>query len=239
MQELEDCLQKAQSARHRLIVSDGVFSMDGIIADIPAMVELADKYDALLMIDDSHAVGFIGPNGAGTPDHYGMPERVDLLSGTFGKAMGGAAGGYIAGPKPLVEMLRQKARPYLFSNALPPAIVAATLEALELVKNGRQLREKLQQNAMYFREKMSAAGFELVAGSHPIIPVMLGDAVLAQKFAAAMLEDAIYVTAFAFPVVPKGKARIRTQMSAAHTQKDLASAIEAFKKVGKSFGVIK
>ncbi|MCB1754279.1 MAG: glycine C-acetyltransferase [Gammaproteobacteria bacterium] len=238
MQALEACLQQAQSARHRLIVSDGVFSMDGIIADIPAMAALAEKYDALLMIDDSHAVGFVGPNGAGTPDHYGLQDRVDLLSGTFGKAMGGAAGGYIAGPAPLVEMLRQRARPYLFSNALPPAIVAATLKALELVKSGQPLRDKLQENAVYFREKMTAAGFELVAGSHPIIPVMLGDAVLAQKFAAAMLDEGVYVTAFAFPVVPKGQARIRTQMSAAHEREDLERAVRAFTTVGQTLGVI-
>ena len=238
MPELESCLQRAQASRHRIIVTDGVFSMDGIIADIPRLVELAQEYDALLMVDDSHAVGFVGPNGAGTPDHYGLADKVDLLSGTFGKALGGAAGGYIAGPKPLVEMLRQRARPYLFSNALVPAVVAATIAALDLVEQGSEQRRALRHNADYFRGKMTAAGFDLVPGEHPIIPVMLGDAVLAQRFASAMLEQGVYVTAFAFPVVPKGQARIRTQMSAAHSREDLDKAVEAFEITAKSLGVI-
>lgn len=238
MQALEKCLQEAGKCRHRLIVSDGVFSMDGILADIPALVRLAEQYDALLMVDDSHAVGFVGPNGAGTPDYHGMAGKVDLLSGTFGKALGGAAGGYIAGPAPLVEMLRQKARPYLFSNSLPPAIVASTIEALVLVADGHEQRELLAKNAAYFRQRMTAAGFNLVPGSHAIIPVMLGDAILAQKLASELLEQGVYVTAFAFPVVPKGQARIRTQMSAAHTLEDLDIAVDAFIAAGRLLGVI-
>ncbi len=238
MQALEKCLQEAQENRHRLIVTDGVFSMDGTLANIPALVELAEKYDALLMVDDSHAVGFVGPNGAGTPDYYSLSGKVDLLSGTFGKALGGAAGGYVAGPAPLVEMLRQKARPYLFSNSLPPAIVAATINALDLVSEGAGDRTQLAKNAAYFRQQMTDAGFDLVPGDHAIIPVMLGDAVLAQKFAAIMLEQGVYVTAFAFPVVPKEQARIRTQMSAAHSQEDLDISIKAFITAGRSLGVI-
>lgn len=238
MQALEKCLQEAGKCRHRLIVSDGVFSMDGILADIPALVRLAEQYDALLMVDDSHAVGFVGPNGAGTPDYHGMAGKVDLLSGTFGKALGGAAGGYIAGPAPLVEMLRQKARPYLFSNSLPPAIVASTIEALVLVADGHEQRELLAKNAAYFRQRMAAAGFNLVPGSHAIIPVMLGDAILAQKLASQLLQQGVYVTAFAFPVVPKGQARIRTQMSAAHTLEDLDIAVDAFIAAGRLLGVI-
>lgn len=238
MQALEECLQEAKSCRHRVIVTDGVFSMDGILADIPALVLLAEKYDALLMVDDSHAIGFVGPNGGGTPDYYSMTGKVDLLSGTFGKALGGAAGGYIAGPTPLVEMLRQKARPYLFSNSLPPAIVAATIEALGLVMAGADRRQQLEKNAVYFRQRMTEAGFDLVPGDHAIIPVMLGDAIMAQKLAAKLLEQGVYVTAFAFPVVPKNQARIRTQMSAAHTKQDLDTAVDAFITAGRLLGVI-
>ena len=238
MAALEESLIAAQSARYRLIVTDGVFSMDGILANLPKICELAEQYDALVMVDDSHAVGFIGPEGAGTPDFYGLKDKVNLLSGTFGKALGGAAGGYIGGPAVLIEMLRQKARPYLFSNALPPAIVAATRIALDLVKEGEQDRAKLQQNAAYFREQMTAAGFSLAGADHPIIPVMLGDAVLAQEFAAQMLLEGVYVIAFAYPVVPKNQARIRTQLSAAHQREDIDTAIAAFVKVGKSLGVI-
>lgn len=238
MDALEEQLKAAQDARHRLIVTDGVFSMDGIMANLPGICDLAEKYDALVMVDDSHAVGFMGPNGQGTPHHFGVEDRVHLYSGTFGKALGGAAGGYIAGAKPLVTMLRQKARPYLFSNALPPMIAAATMEALDIVEQSPELRETLFDNAKYFREKMAALGFELVPGEHAIVPVMLNDAVLAQKFAKCMLELGVYVTAFAFPVVPKGLARIRTQMSAAHTTADLDRAIAAFEQVGKELGVI-
>jgi len=238
MVDLEQRLIEAKDARYRLIVTDGVFSMDGIIADLPGICDLAEKYDALVMVDDSHAVGFMGPKGQGTPHHHGVSDRVHLYSGTFGKALGGAAGGYISGPKALVSMLRQKARPYLFSNALPPMIVAATMEALDIVETSPKLRPTLMINSKYFRSKMKALGFELVPGEHAIIPVMLGDAVLAQKFAKGMLGEGIYVTAFSFPVVPKGKARIRTQMSAAHTKDDLDRAIVAFEKVGKDLGVI-
>jgi glycine C-acetyltransferase len=238
MADLEEKLKEAQRARHRLIVTDGVFSMDGIIADLPGICDLAEKYDALVMVDDSHAVGFMGPKGQGTPHHHGVADRVHLYSGTFGKALGGAAGGYISGPKALVTMLRQKARPYLFSNALPPMIVAATLEALDIVETSPKLRPTLMINAKYFRKEMTELGFDLVPGEHAIIPVMLGDAVLAQKFAKAMLARGIYVTAFSFPVVPKGQARIRTQMSAAHTKDDLDRAIAAFAEVGRELGVI-
>jgi len=238
MADLEQQLIAAQGARHRLIVTDGVFSMDGIIADLPGICDLAEKYDALVMVDDSHAVGFMGPKGQGTPHHHGVQDRVHLYSGTFGKALGGAAGGYISGPKALVTMLRQKARPYLFSNALPPMIVAATLEALDIVETSPKLRPTLMINAKYFRNEMNKLGFDLVPGEHAIVPVMLGDAVLAQKFAKGMLDRGIYVTAFSFPVVPKGQARIRTQMSAAHTKDDLDRAIAAFGETGKELGVI-
>lgn len=238
MAALEEQLKAAQDARHRLIVTDGVFSMDGIIANLPGICDLAEKYDALVMVDDSHAVGFMGPRGQGTPHHFGVEDRVHLYSGTFGKALGGAAGGYIAGAKPLVAMLRQKARPYLFSNALPPMIAAATLDALDIVENSPELRSNLLENAKYFRSKMSDLGFDLVPGEHAIIPVMLKDAVLAQKFAKRMLALGVYVTAFSFPVVPKGLARIRTQMSAAHTRDDLDRAIAAFEQTGKELGVI-
>ncbi len=238
MAELEARLQEAQDARHRLVVTDGVFSMDGIVADLPAICDLAERYDALVLVDDSHAVGFMGPNGGGTPDHWRVRERVQLLSGTFGKALGGASGGYIAGPGPLVEMLRQKARPYLFSNALAPAIVEATREALRMVGASGELREKLAANAARFREGMTAAGFVLAGEGHPIIPVMLGDAVLAQDFSARMMERGVYVTAFSFPVVPRGQARIRTQMSAAHETADIDRAVEAFIAVGRELEVV-
>jgi glycine C-acetyltransferase len=238
MADLEARLKEAGDARFRLIVTDGVFSMDGILANLPGICDLAQKYDAMVMVDDSHAVGFIGPRGAGTPDHWGVGDAVQLLSGTFGKALGGAAGGYIAGPRPIVDLLRQKARPYLFSNALPPAIVAATLKALELVGEGAGARARLTENAQYFRMRMEACGFSLVPGSHPIIPVMLGDATLAQNFAAQLKGEGVYVTAFSYPVVPKGRARIRCQMSASHSQDDLEVAVEAFVAVGNRLDVI-
>lgn len=238
MTELETRLRESQDARHRLIVTDGVFSMDGIIADLPALCDLAEKYDATVMVDDSHAVGFMGSRGAGTPDHHGVEDRVQLLSGTFGKALGGASGGYIAGPKPMIDLLRQKARPYLFSNALAPSICAATLTALDLLEQSGDLREQLKSNAEQFRAGMAAAGFKLIPGEHPIIPVMTGDAVLATKLAAGLMEEGVYVTAFSYPVVPKGQARIRTQMSAAHTPDQLDRAVAAFTKVAKTLGVI-
>lgn len=238
MEELEARLKESQDAALRLIVTDGVFSMDGIIADLPAICALAERYDATVMVDDSHAVGFMGPRGAGTPDHHGVEGRVQLLSGTFGKALGGASGGYIAGPAPIVALLRQRARPYLFSNALAPSICAATLAALDLLEGGEELRETLRQNAKHFRQGIMQAGFDLVPGDHPIIPVMTGDAVLATRLAAGLMAEGLYVTAFSYPVVPKGKARIRTQMSAAHTRQQLDHAINAFTKVGRDIGLI-
>ncbi len=239
MAELEARLTEAQDARHRLVVTDGVFSMDGIVANLPAICDLAERYDALVLVDDSHATGFMGPNGAGTPDHWGVRERVQLITTTFGKALGGASGGVVAGPGPLVEMLRQKARPYLFSNALAPAIVEATREALRIVGASGELRDKLALNAARFRAAMTAAGFTLAGEGHPIIPVMLGDAVLAQKFAARMMARGVYVTAFSFPVVPRGQARIRTQMSAAHGVADIDRAVEAFIAVGRELEVVR
>jgi len=238
MDELENCLQQSRGARFRLIVTDGVFSMDGIMANLPAICDLAEKYDALVMVDDSHAVGFMGETGAGTPQHWAVDERVHLYSGTFGKAMGGASGGYIAGPGPLVELLRQRARPYLFSNSVAPCIVGATIKVIDLLRESSDLRDRLKQNAAYFRQGMADAGFELIPGEHPIIPVMLGDAVAAQRLAAELLERGIYVIAFSFPVVPKDTARIRTQMSAAHTREDLDRALEAFSGVGREQGLI-
>ena len=238
MEELEARLKESQDDRLRLIVTDGVFSMDGIIADLPAICALAERYDATVIVDDSHAVGFMGPRGAGTPDHHGVEGRVQLLSGTFGKALGGASGGYIAGPAPIVALLRQRARPYLFSNALAPSICAATLATLDLLQSGGELRETLRQNAKHFRQGMMQAGFDLVPGDHPIIPVMTGDAVLATRLAAGLMAEGLYVTAFSYPVVPKGKARIRTQMSAAHTRQQLDHAIMAFTKVGRDIGLI-
>ncbi|HZU53618.1 MAG TPA: glycine C-acetyltransferase [Holophagaceae bacterium] len=229
---------KAAGARHILVVTDGVFSMDGYLAKLPEIVALKEKHGALLMIDDSHAVGFTGKEGRGTHEHHGVMGKVDLMTGTLGKALGGASGGYVAGSKPMVEMLRQKARPYLFSNTLMPAIAAASLKALELLGQGAELRERLRANAKHFRAGMATLGFELLPGEHPIIPVMLHDAPLAQAFATKLLDEGVYVIGFFFPVVPKGQARIRTQMSAAHSTADLDAAIAAFAKVGRELGVI-
>ncbi|MEZ0261038.1 MAG: glycine C-acetyltransferase [Alphaproteobacteria bacterium] len=239
MEDLEAQLKAASNARHKLIATDGVFSMDGIIANLPAICALADKYGALVMVDDSHAVGFTGKTGAGTPEYWGVQDRVDILTGTFGKALGGASGGYTSGRKEIIGWLRQRSRPYLFSNTVAPAIVAATVAALDLIQEDTSRLKKLQDNAIYFRKGMSALGFELVPGEHPIIPVMLHDAVLAKKLADMLLEEGLYVIAFSFPVVPQGKARIRTQMSAAHDRKHLDFAISAFEKAGKTLGVIK
>ncbi len=230
---------KAAGARFILVVTDGVFSMDGYIAKLPEIVALKEKHGALLMIDDSHAVGFTGANGRGTHEHHGVMGKVDLMTGTLGKALGGASGGYVSGSKAMIEMLRQKARPYLFSNTLMPAIAAASLKALELLGQGADLRERLRANARHFRAEMTKLGFELLPGEHPIIPVMLHDAPLAQAFATKLLDEGVYVIGFFFPVVPKGQARIRTQMSAAHTTTDLDQAIAAFAKVGRELGVIK
>ncbi|MEO0622350.1 MAG: glycine C-acetyltransferase [Pseudomonadota bacterium] len=239
MAELEARLQEAQNARHRLIVTDGVFSMDGIIANLPAICDLAERYDALVAVDDCHATGFLGPNGGGTPDHFGVRDRVHLLTGTFGKALGGAMGGYVAGPAPLIALLRNRARPYLFSNALAPAITAAATECLEMLADGADLRARLADNAQHFRSEMTKAGFTLAGADHPIIPVMLYDAPLAVRFAAEMMERGVFVTAFSFPVVPRGQARIRTQMSAAHSREDLDRAIAAFVETGRALEVIR
>ncbi len=231
MADLKAQLQAASGARFRLIATDGVFSMDGYIANLQGICDLADKYNAMVMVDDSHAVGFVGQNGRGTPEYCGVMGRVDIITGTLGKALGGASGGYTSGRREIIDMLRQRSRPYLFSNTVPPAVVCASLKALELVADSSELREKLVANTAYFREQMTAAGFTIKPGTHPIVPVMLGDAVLAQKMAAVLLEKGVYVTGFCYPVVPKGEARIRTQISAAHSREDLDYAIRAFKEV--------
>lgn len=239
MQDLETQLKAAQSARYRLIATDGVFSMDGVIANLQGICELADKYDALVMVDDSHAVGFIGENGRGTPEYCGVADRVDILTGTLGKAMGGASGGYTASRKEIVSWLRQRSRPYLFSNTLAPVVAATSLKVLELLeRDGKTLRQKVQANSRHFRQKMTALGFQLVPGEHPIIPVMLGDAKLATDMAARLLQEGVYVIGFSYPVVPMGKARIRTQMSAAHDLAHIERAVAAFEKVGRALKII-
>jgi glycine C-acetyltransferase len=238
MEDLETQLKAARAggARRIIIVTDGVFSMDGTFANLADIRRLADAHGALIMVDDCHATGFTGPQGRGTPHRAGV--TVDILTGTLGKALGGSAGGYIAAAQPIVDLMRQRARPYLFSNALPPPIVAASLKAIDLAEAGDDLRARLFENARRFRAGMSAAGFALLPGEHPIIPVMLGEAKLAQEMAAALYAEGVYVTGFFFPVVPKGKSRIRTQMSAAHTASDIDRAIAAFTKVGRALGVI-
>lgn len=238
MEDLEKQLQSCQNARFKLIATDGVFSMDGIIANLKAVCDLADKYNALVMVDDSHAVGFIGEKGRGTHEYCGVMDRVDIITGTLGKALGGASGGYTSGKKEVIDWLRQRSRPYLFSNTLAPSIAATSIAVLDKLEKSDKLRKQVHENSNYFRKKMSALGFNLVPGHHPIVPVMLGDARLAQSFAAKMLEHGIYVIGFCYPVVPEGKARIRTQMSAAHTFKDIDRAVEAFEKVGLELGVI-
>lgn len=240
MAELEAQLQQADAdgARFKLIATDGVFSMDGVIADLKSICDLADKYNAMVMVDDSHAVGFVGKNGRGTHEYCDVLDRVDIITGTLGKALGGASGGYTSGKKEVIEWLRQRSRPYLFSNSLAPSIVTASIKVLEMLAQGDALRAKLWDNAGYFREKMSAAGFTLAGKDHAIIPVMLGDAKVASEFARRMLEQGIYVVGFSFPVVPKGQARIRTQISAAHSKEQLDKAINAFIRIGKDMGVI-
>lgn len=240
MAELEACLEQARTdgARHILIATDGVFSMDGVIANLTGICDLADRYGALVMVDDSHAVGFVGAQGRGSPEHCGVMGRIDIITGTLGKALGGASGGYTAAKKEVVEWLRQRSRPYLFSNSLAPAIVTASLEVLKMLEDGQGLRRRLWDNVCYFREKMSAAGFTLAGADHAIIPVMLGDARLAQTFAARLQQEGVFVTGFCYPVVPKGQARIRTQISAAHTQAQLEQAVAAFCRVGIELGVI-
>ncbi len=238
MAHLEEQLQATEACRFRLIATDGVFSMDGYLANLPAVCELADKYNASVMVDDSHAVGFMGPSGRGTPEHFGIADRIDILTGTLGKALGGASGGYTSGRKPIIDLLRQRSRPYLFSNTLAPPIAAASVRALELISESQQLRDQLRHNTQYFRTAMVSAGFRVLDGEHPIIPVMIGDASLAAQFAEALLQEGIYVVSFSFPVVPKGEARIRTQMSAAHSHDQLERAVSAFRKVGQSLGII-
>ena len=241
--DLETQLKASQAAGARfiLVVTDGVFSMDGTIANLSGIAELTERYSALLMVDDSHAVGFIGATGAGTPEHCGVSDKVDIYTGTLGKALGGASGGYVSAKAEVVQLLRQRSRPYLFSNSLVPAIAAASLKVLDVLSSdeGAALRAQLKRNAAQFRTAMSAAGFELLPGEHPIIPVMLGDAKLAADMAAELLNEGVYVIGFSFPVVPKGRARIRTQMSAAHTPEDVEKAIGAFIKIGQKLGVIK
>lgn len=238
MQDLEEKLKEAQDARFRMIATDGVFSMDGYIANLQAICDLADKYDAIVMVDDSHAVGFVGENGRGTHEFCGVMDRVDIITGTLGKALGGASGGYTAARSEVVALLRQRSRPYLFSNTLAPVIAATSLKVLDMLEASSELRDKLWRNAKHFRQEMGKLGFTLLEGEHAIIPIMLGDPKLAQKMAARMLEKGVYVTAFSFPVVPRGQDRIRTQMSAAHTIEELDQAIQAFSEVGKELGVI-
>ena len=239
MADLETQLQAAAGARHRIIVTDGAFSMDGSIAPLDKVCDLADKYDALVMIDESHCSGFIGKTGRGTHELFDVIDRVDIITGTLGKALGGASGGFTSGRKEIIDMLRQRSRPYLFSNTLAPAIAGASVAVLDMLSETTELRDKLEANTKYFREKMTEAGFDIQPGFHPIVPVMLYDAKLAQEFAAKMLEEGIYVIGFYYPVVPQGKARIRTQISAGHDIAHLDKAIAAFTKVGKELGVIK
>ena len=236
--ELENCLQQARGARTRLIATDGVFSMDGFIARLAEICDLAQRYDALVMVDDSHATGFMGATGRGTPEHCGVASRIDILTGTLGKALGGGSGGYVAARREVIEWLRQRSRPYLFSNSIPPVVAAASLAVLELLDASPALRTQLFDNTRYFRAALAAAGFSLKPGEHPIIPVMLGDASLATRMADALLERGVYVIGFSFPVVPKGQARIRTQMSAALTREQLERAVAAFASVGRELGVI-
>ncbi|MEQ9673830.1 MAG: glycine C-acetyltransferase, partial [Roseovarius indicus] len=238
MADLERCLQEPQGARHRLIATDGVFSMDGYYAKLAEICDLAERYDAMVMIDDCHATGFVGETGRGSHEHCGVMGRVDIITGTLGKALGGASGGFTAASREVVDWLRQRSRPYLFSNTLAPVIAGASLKVFDLLEDGAALRAQLWENAAYFRERMGKLGFELLPGEHAIIPVMLRDPKLAQEMAAKLNEKGVYVTAFSFPVVPKGQDRIRTQMSAALTREMLDRAIDAFEEVGRELGVI-
>jgi len=238
MADLETKLKEAAGARTRLIATDGVFSMDGTIAELGKICELAERHDALVMIDDCHATGFLGPTGRGTHERHGVLGRVDIITGTLGKALGGASGGFVSARKPVVEWLRQRSRPYLFSNTVAPVIAATSIRVLDLLESGTALRRRLWDNTHLFRERMTALGFELKPGSHPIIPVMLGDARLAARMAERLLEEGVYVIGFSYPVVPHGEARIRTQMSAGHSAEHLERAVAAFEKVGRELGVI-
>jgi len=239
MEDLEKQLIDSQNCRSRIIVTDGVFSMDGIIAQLDKICDLAEKYNAMVMVDDSHAVGFMGKTGRGTIEHCNVIGRVDIITGTLGKALGGAMGGYTTGRKEIIEMLRQKSRPYLFSNSLAPSVVGASIEVLNLISETTELRDRLEQNALYFRNEMTARGFDIKPGTHPIVPLMLYDAPLAQQMAQKLLAEGIYVIGFFFPVVPKGQARIRVQLSAGHTRAQIDHAINAFTKIGKELGVVK
>ena len=237
MTDLEQKLKESQNTRFRLIATDGVFSMDGYIANLKGICDLADKYDAMVMVDDSHAVGFMGKTGRGTHEHNDVMGRVDVITGTLGKALGGASGGYTSGRKEIIDLLRQRSRPYLFSNTVAPSIVAASIKVIDILSESSHLRDKLMENTKYFREEMGKLGFDILPGTHPIVPVMLGDAVLAQKMAARLLEKGIYVIGFSFPVVPKGRARIRVQVSAAHTKENLKFAVKMFAEVKKELNI--
>jgi glycine C-acetyltransferase len=239
MEDLEEQLKAHTGARTKLIVTDSVFSMDGTIAQLDKICDLAEKYDALVMIDESHSSGFMGKTGRGVHELCGVMDRIDIITGTLGKALGGASGGFTSGRKEIIDMLRQRSRPYLFSNTVAPAVVGATIAVLDMLSETTELRDRLEENTKYFREKMTAAGFDIKPGTHPIAPIMLYDAVLAQNMAAKLLDEGIYVIGFFFPVVPKGQARIRVQISAAHTRQHLDKAIAAFTKVGKELGAIK
>ena len=238
MADLEERLRESADARFRLIVTDGVFSMDGIIADLKGICALAEKYGALVMVDDSHAVGVLGERGGGTPEHCGVGNRVQILTGTLGKALGGASGGYVAAPREIIAWLRQRARPYLFSNTLAPALAAASLDAIDMAEAGTELRRRLRGNSSHFRAGLQAAGFDLAPGEHPIIPVMIGDARKAKALADRLLAEGVYAVAFSFPVVPEGKARIRVQLSAAHDREELERALDAFRRAGRQTGVL-
>ena len=238
MQELERKLQETANSRHRMIATDGVFSMDGTYAPLDEICELAEKYDAMVMVDDSHATGFVGPTGRGTPELFGVSEQVDIVTSTLGKALGGAAGGFTSGHKELIDFLRQRSRPYLFSNSLAPAIVSAAHKALEILESSSEHRKRLMENTSFFRKEMTNRGFKVVEGSHPIVPVMLGDAHLAQNIAKDMLVEGIYVIGFSFPVVPKNSARIRVQLSASHSQEQVEQAIDVFTQIARNYKVI-
>jgi glycine C-acetyltransferase len=238
MEDLEDKLKSAQNLRSRVIVTDGSFSMDGTIAALDVICDLADKYDAIVMIDESHSSGFLGKTGRGTHEYRGVMGRIDIITGTLGKALGGASGGFTSGRKEIIEMLRQRSRPYLFSNTVAPSIVGASIAVLNMITGTTELRDKLEKNTKYFRAQMTEAGFDIKPGDHPIVPIMLYEATIAQNFAAKLLEKGVYVIGFFYPVVAKGQARIRVQISAAHEQKHLDEAVAAFTKVGKELGVI-
>ncbi len=239
MASLEKCLNEATGAKTRMIATDGVFSMDGDYAKLIPICDLAEKHDAIVMVDDSHATGFVGPTGRGTPDLYGVQDRVDIITSTLGKALGGASGGFTTGRKNIIEILRQRSRPYLFSNSLAPPIVSAALKTIDLLKKSKSTQEKLESNTLFFREQIAKAGFTIKPGTHPIVPIMLGDAKLAQEMAALLLEEGVYAVGFFYPVVPKGQARIRVQISAAHSREDLKFALKKFIRVGKELKVIK